>query len=425
MKTDEQKRQGRFFTPEWAVKDAHRRLGIDQGIPDDAFVFDPCGGIGNLYAGLVGAVVASTLVQEEADEAARLTGHTTYQGDFLTAELHPAVLDKLEQYAREGRRIIILVNPPYATSSEAGTTPGKHKAGVADTNVRKAMHEDKLGKASQQLYAQFMYGTLELVQQLGFTRYTLAVFSKATFLTSQTFKPLRQYLFSKIKFQEGWLCQASDFHPALSSRWGILFSIWQQGTTTQDVSVDVLTKGGELFNEYEPPSYLARQNTYTSYQQWNNDAVVYALLHGKNNCTAMRNVEYKGRIWAIDNHFFWRTRQDALEVLQEYPAMLQDALESTHEPYAATLFQQGLELSEEAADVMQALDDLYVLSLPARTQYALDNPAKHLLAWDAGVYQLKYLWREHYPAQFKHLGILFKRLASKMQPGVYAYGFLK
>ncbi len=424
MKTEEVKRQGRFFTPEWAVKDAQRRLGIDKGIPSDAFVFDPCGGIGNLYAGLVGDVVASTLLQEEADEATRLTGHRTYQGDFLTTDLHPEVFDKLAQYAAEGRRIIILMNPPYATSGEDGAS-GASKAGVADTVMRKAMHDDKLGAASKQLYAQFVYGALELVRQLKFQHYTLALFSGGTFLTSSTYRSFRGYLFSRLSFQEGWLCQASEFHPDLSPRWGLLFSIWQPGATTQDISVDILGKNGAIDDTYTPPSVVAAQNTYASYAQWNNDAVVYALFHTSNNCTAMRNVQYKGKSWTIDNHFFWRTKEDALEVLQPYPELLQDALQSEHQPYVATLFQQGLELSDEAAELMQALDDLYVLSLPLRAQFAKENERLHLLAWDSGHYQLKHLWLQHYPAQYRQVTKLFAALANKLRPGVFSFGFLK
>jgi hypothetical protein len=57
--------------------------------------------------------------------------------------------------------------------------------------------------------------------------------------------------------------------------------------------------------------YLAPTDTVDAYRQWNDDTIVYALLHGKNNCTAMRDVQYKGKAHRIKNHWFWRTREES------------------------------------------------------------------------------------------------------------------
>ncbi|NBQ25964.1 MAG: hypothetical protein EBU26_17195 [Verrucomicrobia bacterium] len=52
-------------------------------------------------------------------------------------------------------------------------------------------------------------------------------------------------------------------------------------------------------------------------------------------------------------------------------------------------------------------------------------PDLHLMTHDAGFYQLKHLWREHYGDDFDALKAAHKRLAEKLQEGVYTYGFLK
>ena len=61
---------------------------------------------------------------------------------------------------------------------------------------------------------------------------------------------------------------------------------------------------------------------------------------------------------------------------------------------------------------------------PVRESFACARPELHLLAWDAGVYQLKHLWREHFAEDWEALRASHKRLADKLRPGVYDFGFL-
>jgi len=46
------------------------------------------------------------------------------------------------------------------------------------------------------------------------------------------------------------------------------------------------------------------------------------------------------------------------------------------------------------------------------------------MAWDAGVYQLKHLWRDLFPTGWADLQDAFKVLSDKLRPGVYDHGFL-
>jgi hypothetical protein len=194
--------------------------------------------------------------------------------------------------------------------------------------------------------------------------------------------------------------------------------------------------------------YLAPDETAPGYDQWVNDCTVYNLLHGKNNCTAMRDVTYKGRTWRIKNHWFWRTRESALKALDTRgtPTLYRDCRaeplkvpeenvigESTTQPwelrgdaYLAHLLSTGqLPISPDAARVLALLDALWVKSLPVREDYAAGRPELHLTAWDAGVYQLKHLFRDLFPAEWEELQAAFKALAERLQPGVYTYGFLR
>lgn len=185
--------------------------------------------------------------------------------------------------------------------------------------------------------------------------------------------------------------------------------------------------------------YLAPNTTEGSlaYSQWNDDAIIYSLLDTKNNCTAMRNVPYKGGKWTIHNHFFWKTHAETLAALDTpaTAALYRDAkahpskdvfgaaTAATPDPYLASVL-STLNLSPEAQTVLDKLDALWVKSLPHREDYAAGRPELHLTAWDGGVYQLKSLWRELYPEDWKDLQEAFKLLADKLRPGVYTHGFL-
>lgn len=196
--------------------------------------------------------------------------------------------------------------------------------------------------------------------------------------------------------------------------------------------------------------YLAPATEGTSaYEQWVDDAHVYALLHNSNNCTAMRDVAYKGKKWQISNHFFWLRREDALNALdnaktphlhrdcKQNPAGYlvpkedagvfanekDDPWELAGDPYMAEALSK-LVLSPDAQEVLDRLTALWLKSLPLREAYSAGKPELHLNSWDSGLYQLKHLWRDLYPEDWKELQTSFKALAERLQPGVYEHGFL-
>lgn len=176
--------------------------------------------------------------------------------------------------------------------------------------------------------------------------------------------------------------------------------------------------------------YSAPDETHPTYDQWVDDCHVYGLLHPThNNCTAMRDVPYKGKSWRIKNHWFWRTRAEALKALDtsETPTLYRDCKAESTDSHFGALLRDGLRdrLSPDAKKVLDLLDALWVKSLPVRESYAAGKPELHLMAHDAGVYQLKHLWRDLFPTEWAELQTAFKALAERLQPGVYEYGFLR
>jgi hypothetical protein len=80
------------------------------------------------------------------------------------------------------------------------------------------------------------------------------------------------------------------------------------------------------------------------------------------------------------------------------------------------------ELSDEAKDVLDSASNLVRLSFGMRRNFADDT--NQLNSWDAGYAQLKLLWKEYYPEQFKEFRDKYKVLEDKMRPMVYELGFL-
>ena len=213
-----------------------------------------------------------------------------------------------------------------------------------------------------------------------------------------------------------------------------------------------LVKGNWINDKDE---YLVPDTTLPGYEQWVDDCHVYALLHTSNNFTAMRDVQYKGQDWRIKNNWFWKTRQDALEALDtvDTPTLYRDCeqepvkqasvnlitgedetqpWEKTGDSYFAHLLATGqVTLSPDAQRVLDLMDALWVKSLPERENYYAGRgilpkqPDLHLNAWDAGLYQLKHLWRDLFPDEWAELKEAHKALSGRIQGGVYTYGFLK
>lgn len=171
--------------------------------------------------------------------------------------------------------------------------------------------------------------------------------------------------------------------------------------------------------------YLAPKDTTDAYKQWNDDAIVYALLHNANNCTAMRDVSYKGKTWRIKNNFWWKTREQSKELYDrpDTQALYADVRGETEDSYLATIL-PTLNLSPEARECGDLLNALLGDTLPHRESFATSRPELHLMAHDAGLYQLKHLFKEYSPAGWAALQVAFRALGDKLRPGVFDHGFL-
>jgi len=177
------------------------------------------------------------------------------QGGKIDYSLTNKVPESLRKAIADGKKILVLINPPYA---EAGSTLGKDsKDNVSKTKVAStAMAE--YGKANQELFTQFIARVAKEIPSA-----TLAMFSTMKYVNAPNFEKFRDVW--NAKYLGGFVvhCKAFD---GLKGNFPIGFLVWltnnanKKRTPITEIATDVLNKNAEAIGEksfYNLPS-----NTY-------------------------------------------------------------------------------------------------------------------------------------------------------------------
>jgi hypothetical protein len=214
------RKQGEFFTPAIWVDKAHEYIASVYGEnwKEEYVVWDPAWGTGNLTRDYkFKELYVSTLNQSDIDTANQMGYNpeaVKFQYDFLNDGY-----EKLPQgirYAIEkGRKIIVLMNPPYASSGNL--LNGKYKKGLTESVVAEEMKKKGFGKDSQQLYNQFIFKLVE------FKVINICMFTPPLYLSGSSSKGLRKFIFEILDFSKGFIMDAANFADVKS--WGLSFSI--------------------------------------------------------------------------------------------------------------------------------------------------------------------------------------------------------
>ena len=267
---DIRERKGAFFTPQvWAMK-AHAYLAdvLGEDWQSEYIVWDCAAGTGNLFANLTEPrnFYASTLDKADVEimkELARnkylpLLEKHIFQFDFLNDCLldkpcnkHkdgidstckncreskiPKALQKILHDEQKRKRLIVFINPPYAEAASATqiTRTGTNKDGVSIENAIYKKYRDSMGKASNELFAQFFFRIYNEIPDC-----ILASFSKLKYLNSSNFIKFRETF--KAKFKKGFMIPAHTFDN-VHGQFPIGFLIWDlnQKVNFRQVRLDV------------------------------------------------------------------------------------------------------------------------------------------------------------------------------------------
>ena len=175
--------------------------------------------------------------------------------------------------------------------------------------------------------------------------------------------------------------------------------------------------------------YLAPNEDHPEYKRFEADSIVYSLFHNSSNQTSMRKITYKGKLYDIPNEFFWMSRDRMTQLANENnnAFMFNDA-RTSKERYVYTLLNNpeiSSLLSPTAKQLLDMATAMMEKTVKYRPLFESDHPNHHIHTWDAGYYQLKDLWKEYLPEEFKVFRNLFKQFENELRPLVYELGFLR
>ena len=166
-------------------------------------------------------------------------------------------------------------------------------------------------------------------------------------------------------------------------------------------------------------SYLIRRDQVIP-DEFQNNCIIYSLF----SCYAF---SLKQDDLICKNEFFWMSKQEMLDLAEEYnnDYTYEDALNSEERFVYLKLQEIKDDLSPEAKAVLDKATDLVKKSFKYREMFNESHPEYQINNWDCGFYQIKALLKEFMPDDLKEFRTLYKQLADKMRPMVYELGFLK
>ncbi len=318
---DERSFKGAYYTPLHVVDKAYEKLTetLGDNWQDDYIVWDMCCGVGNLEIKHSNPrnIYMSTLDQADVDvmkATKTCVAATRFQYDYLNDDITDdgkidySLTNKIPEGLRKaiasGKKILVLINPPYA---ETGAGIGKgdtNKKQLGQTQVNLIMREKHMGFASKELFVQFL---TRVMQEL--PNATIAMFSKLKYVNSPNFEDFRKHW--DADYLGGFIVPSKSFE-GLKGNFPIGFLVWQTSHSDgkvsgiSEITVEVLDKNALPIGEkqfFNLPSKLFL-NEWMKKSKINNEVALplsNAVTVSKNPRLKMSCDNNKGFLFAGNN----------------------------------------------------------------------------------------------------------------------------
>ncbi len=264
---DERSFKGAYYTPLAVVDKAYDTLAatLGENWQKNYIVWDMCCGVGNLEVKHSNPrnIYMSTLDVADVDvmkATKTCVAAQRFQYDYLNDDitddgkidysLTNKVPAGLRQAIAEGKKILVLINPPYAAATNRGNTAmvgdAEYKSGVARTKFA-AFSMDDYGKASNELFTQFVARVAQEIPAA-----TMAMFSTLKYVNAPSFEKFRSAW--QATYLGGFVVHNKAFD-GLTGKFPIGFLVWQTNqsifnkTLITEVSVEVLDKNAQAIGE--------------------------------------------------------------------------------------------------------------------------------------------------------------------------------
>jgi len=249
--------KGAFYTPLHVVDKAYDKLSesLGKNWQKDYVVWDMCCGVGNLEVKHSNHrnIFMSTLDQADIDVmkatktcAAAIKFQYDYLNDDITDSggidysLTNKVPPQLRKAISEGKKLLVLINPPYGETGAGVGQGNKNKIGVEKTRIKASMTTE--GYASKELFVQFL---TRISKEL--PNATLAMFSTLKYVNAPNFEKFRNNW--NAEYLGGFVVHSKAFD-GIKGDFPIGFLVWKtnqnaaQKTPIVELDVDVLDKKG-------------------------------------------------------------------------------------------------------------------------------------------------------------------------------------
>lgn len=241
--TNERAFNGDFYTPLVAVDKAYDYLeqALGPTWQKDYLVWDMCCGVGNLETKHANHrnLVMSTLNQVDVDvmkatKTCRVAER--FQYDYLNDDIAEdgtidyAITGKVPQQLRkaiaERKKILVLINPPYAeamnadnTANGANQSDAESKQGVSGTAISRLMENEGYAYAKRELFVQFLYRIAKEIPNA-----VVAMFSTLKYINASNFNSFRDKWHAE--YLGGYIVHSKIFD-GLKGNFPIGFLIWR------------------------------------------------------------------------------------------------------------------------------------------------------------------------------------------------------
>jgi hypothetical protein len=257
---DERSFKGAYYTPLAVVDKAYDKLTetLGKNWQKEYIVWDMCCGVGNLEVKHSNQrnIFMSTLDQADVDvmkATKTCVAATRFQYDYLNDDitsdgqidytLTNKIPATLQAAIKDGKKILVLINPPYAEATNADNTAkgedAENKSGVAKTKFA-ATAMSKYGKASNELFTQFVARVAQEIPTA-----SIAMFSKLKYVNAPNFEKFREVW--SAEYLGGFVVHSKSFD-GLKGNFPIGFLIWKTNQNTKkkieitEIVTDVLDK---------------------------------------------------------------------------------------------------------------------------------------------------------------------------------------
>ena len=254
--------KGAYYTPLAVVDKAYDKLAetLGKNWQKNYIVWDMCCGVGNLEVKHSNPrnIFMSTLDQADVDvmkATKTCVAAQRFQYDYLNDDitddgridysLSNKIPKSLRKAISEGKKILVLINPPYAEAANSQGHEGK--TDVATTKIGVLMNQADYGYAARELFVQFM---ARITQEI--PNATLAMFSTLKYVNAPNFEKFRDTW--NAKYLGGFVVHSKAFD-GLKGDFPIGFLVWATNQNTKkktpitEIIVDVLDKKAQPISE--------------------------------------------------------------------------------------------------------------------------------------------------------------------------------